>query len=158
MAIIDAARIMRLLTAYEPFLAFDPAERIFPASAEEFLDHQGRESWAASPSHQRGTAVLLAPSSAMTFAAADVAAGSDDPSGGPIKLDATVPNGIGQLFAYDPTKQELFLDCGGWDDAAGNVDPGAVPYTKGSADYLARLFAGFAEALHPSILGTPAKP
>src|SRR5258707_12656919 len=144
MAIIDAARIMRLLTAYEPFLAFDPAERIFPASAEEFLDHQGRESWAASPSHQRGTAVLLAPSSAMTFAAADVAAGSDDPAGGPIKVDAAVPHGIGQLFAYDPTKQELFLDFGGWGDAGGHVDARAAPFTPGSRALSPRPLCGLA--------------
>ena len=54
-------QIMLLAQTYLPYLLFDPMERIFPAVAEEWIDHQSPEKWSASPTHQRGTAALITP-------------------------------------------------------------------------------------------------
>src|SRR5215471_4078247 len=102
--------IAALAGLYQPYLLFDPMERLFPVVAEEWLDHQASERWDHQGTHQRGTAVMLVQSAATSFSPADVRAGSDAPGGGPLQLTTTPPNGIGQPFAFDPASQDLFLD------------------------------------------------
>src|SRR6516225_2671042 len=149
-------KITALLEWFQPFFFFDPTEQIFPAVAEEVLAHQGTESWTNPTTHQRGTAVLLPPSASTTYTSANVQAGVDDPSGAPLTFDATAPNGIGQAFPYNSDSQDMFLDCAGWDDTAGEVAPGSPSYTTGSIQYLQQLFSSLGHAMNNSIpLATP---
>jgi hypothetical protein len=150
--------ITALLQQFQPVLFFDPTEQFFPAVAEEVLAHQSTESWAKVETHQRGTAVLVTPLTATSYAASNVEAGVDDPSGAPLTFDATVPNGIGQPFAFT-SQQDLFLDCAGWDDTASEVQPGEPAYTTGSIEYLQPLFSGLGNAMNSALpVSTPQPP
>ncbi len=151
MANMENATIVELAAAYLPILFFDPLERFFPVAAEEWLTHEAAERWDGMTTHQRGTAVLLAASTATSFAAANVQAGSDKPAGAPLSLDAVPPNGIGQAFALSPSTQDLFLDCAGWDDTTAEVMTGSPGYATGSIDYLDNLFRGLAHAMNGAI-------
>jgi hypothetical protein len=143
--------IVQLLSLFEPYLFFDPMERLFPVVAEEWLDHQATEKWTASVTHQRGTAALIVQNAATSFGSTDVKAGSDAPSGSALQLASTPPNGIGQPFTFDPSTQDLFLDCAGWDDTLSEVSAGDPAFTSGSIDYLDKLFRGLANVMNPSI-------
>jgi hypothetical protein len=145
-----------LLEQFVPFMFFDPTEQFFPAVAEELLAHQATESWNKMPTHQRGTAVLETQLTATSYAAGNVQAGVDDPTGAPLTFDATVPNGIGQPFAFNSNQQDLFLDCAGWNDTGSEVLPGAPSYTRGSIEYLQQLFSGLGNAMNSAIpVATP---
>jgi hypothetical protein len=144
-------KIVELAQGYLPIYFFDPLERLFPCATEEWLTHQAAERWDAITTHQRGTAVLAAQKAASAFAAADVLAGNDPPQGGPITLDGTPPNGIGQPFGVAPATQDLFIDCAGWDDTSTEVAPGESDYATGSIDYLDKLFRGLSHAMNGAI-------
>ncbi len=151
MANMVDSKIVELAEGYLPILFFDPLERLFPSAAEEWLTQQTGERWDAMPTHQRGSAVLSVLRTATAFTAADVVAGNDPPGGGPLTLDATAPNGIGQPFPAPSARTDLFIDCAGWDDSTSEVMTGDPAYTTGSIDYLDKLFRGLAHALNGSI-------
>jgi hypothetical protein len=151
MANLTNPKIADLLQSFAPFLFFDPTEQFFPAVAEEMLNHQGTESWSKLATHQRGSAVLLAPLTDSSYTAADVQAGVDNPNGAPLSFDASVPNGIGQPFAFDINSQDLFLDCAGWDDSASEVQPGGTAYATGSLEYLQQLFSALGHSMNSAI-------
>jgi hypothetical protein len=151
MANLTNPNITQLLQLFQPGLFFDPTEQFFPAVAEEVLAHQATESWTAIETHQRGTAVLLAPLTASSYDAAEVQAGVDDPNGAPLTFNAVAPTGIGQPFTYSVNQQDLFLDCAGWDDTATEVLPGGTAYTTGSVEYLQPLFSELGNAMNSSI-------
>jgi hypothetical protein len=151
MANLTDPNIIELLQFFQPCLFFDPTEQFFPAVAEEVLNHEATESWTTPPTHQRGTAVLLTPLPATSYAAGNVQAGVDDPDGTPLTFNATVPTGIGQTFAYNSESQDLFLDCAGWDDTTSEVQPGGTTYSTGSIDYLQPLFSALANAMNNTI-------
>ena len=142
--------ITALAKNFQPYLLFDPMERFFPAVAEEWLDHQASERWDKTPTHERGTAVLLAQLTDTSFSAANVVAGNDPPAGGPLQLSSAAPDGIGQAFHFNPTSQDLFLDCAGWDDTISEVSPEDPTFTSGDIDYLDLLFRGLANAMNSS--------
>ncbi len=159
MANLTDPNIATLLQLFQPSFFFDPTEQFFPSVAEEVVVQQSTESWDAINTHQRGTAVLLTPLTATSYDAADVQAGSDDPNGAPLTLDAKAPAGIGQHFPLDSNTQDLFLDCAGWDDTATEVQPGGTAYTTGSVEYLQLLFSGLGNAMNSSIpISTPNPP
>lgn len=151
MANLTDAKIQFLLGWFQPFFFFDPTEQFFPAVAEEFLNHQAMENWATFDTHQRGSAVLLAPLQATSYNAAEVRAGWDDPNGSPLTFTGLGGSGIGQTFKYDPKENDLFVDCAGWDDTAGEVDMGAPAYTTGSIEYLQPLFSALGHAMNTAI-------
>src|ERR1700753_1762317 len=132
MANLTYQKITQLLEQYQPVFFFDPTEQFFPSVAEEVLAHEATESWDNVPTHQRGTAVLLAPLASGASDASEVKAGVDDPHGAPLSFDSTPPEGIGQPFGYNSAKSDLFLDCAGWDDTASVAGPGAAAYATGS--------------------------
>jgi hypothetical protein len=143
--------ITMLLQRFQPFFFFDPTEQFFPAVAEEVLAHESTENWSTLDTHQRGTAVLLAPLTATSYDATEVEAGVDDPNGAPLTFNATAPTGIGQPFGYSSTQNDLFVDCAGWDDAGVLAPPGGPAYTTGSVEYLQSLFSALANAMNSSI-------
>jgi hypothetical protein len=143
--------IIPLLQQLQPTFFFDPTEQLFPCVAEEFAVQQSPESWETIDTHQRGSAVLITPSTADTYDSGDVVAGSDAPSGGAITLNATAPNGIGQGFPYNSNSHDMFLDCAGWDDTASEVLPGGTAYSTGSIEYLQALFSGLSNAMNNAI-------
>jgi hypothetical protein len=142
------SNITVLLEWFQPWFFFDPTEQFFPAVAEEILAHEATESWNNLQTHQRGTAVLLAPLAATSYAAGEVQAGVDDPNGAPLTFNATAPEGIGQPFAYNSAHNDLFVDCAGWDDTAGAAPAGGPGYTTGSVEYLQPLFSALANAMN----------
>jgi hypothetical protein len=151
--------IVQLLQLFQPTFFFDPTEQLFPCVAEEFLVQQSPESWTAIETHQRGTAVLTTPLTADSYDSSNVVAGSDAPSGGALTLNATAPNGIGQTFPYNADTQDMFLDCGGWDDTAAEVEPGGTAYSTGSVEYLQALFSALGNAMNSAIpVSTPNPP
>jgi hypothetical protein len=158
MANLTNPNITSLLELFEPFLFFDPTEQFFPSAAEEVLGHEGKESWNALTTHQRGTAVLLAPLTATKYNAAEVRAGVDDPAGTPITLNATPPTGIGQPFPYVISENDLFLDCAGWDDTSGVAPPSGPAYADGSVVYLQQLFSALGNAMNSAIPVTSPSP
>jgi hypothetical protein len=151
MANLTNSNISLLLERFQPIFFFDPTEQFFPAVAEEVLAHESTESWNDLETHQRGSAVLLAPLTATSYDAADVQAGIDDPNGAPLSFNANPPTGIGQSFAYQYTQNDLFLDCAGWDDTASEAAPGAAAYTTGSIEYLQPLFSALGHAMNGAI-------
>jgi hypothetical protein len=152
-------KIAELAKAYAPYLLFDPTERFFPVAAEEWLNHRAAERWDVGPTHERGTAIIRVLRSATAYSQADVVAGSDTPSGGAIQLSNTPPDGIGQAFAFDPSVEDLFLDCAGWEDTTTEVAPGDPSFTSGSPTYLDKLFRNLGNAMNSAIpLDTPAPP
>jgi hypothetical protein len=151
MANLTNDRIAALANLYQPYLLFDPMERFFPVAAEEWLDHQATERWDRPPTHERGSAVLTVQKTAAAFSTADVSAGKDAPGGGPLKLSAAPPDGIGQPFPFDPKNQDLFLDCAGWDDTTSEVASGQPAFTTGSIGYLDKLFRDLANTMNSSI-------
>ncbi|MGB6305015.1 MAG: hypothetical protein WBF45_14825 [Acidobacteriaceae bacterium] len=151
MANLNDPIITQLLEQFQPCLFFDPTEQFFPAVAEEVLNHQSTENWTGSEAHQRGTAVLRAELTATSYAAANVVAGVDDPNGAPLAFNATAPTGIGQTFAYSVNRQDMFLDCAGWDDTTSEVQPGGTAYSTGSVEYLQLLFSGLGNAMNNTI-------
>ena len=160
MAKLTDSNITILLEWFQPWFFFDPTEQFFPAVAEEILGHEATESWNNLQTHQRGTAVLLAPLAASSYAAGEVQAGVDDPNGAPLTFNAAAPEGIGQPFAYNSTHNDLFVDCAGWDDTTGAAPPGGPGYTIGSVEYLQPLFSALANAMNGSIpvLAPPGPP
>ncbi|WP_300611286.1 hypothetical protein [Trebonia sp.] len=150
--------ITQLLEQYQPQFFFDPTELFFPSVAEEVLGHEATESWDNVPTHQRGTAVLLAPLSSTAYSASEVQAGVDDPHGAPLTFDSTPPEGIGQHFAYNSASNDLFLDCAGWDDTASFAGAGGVSYSSGSVEYLQSLFSALGHAMNGTIPITSPSP
>lgn len=150
--------ITQLLEQFQPLIFFDPDEQFFPSVAEEVLGHEATESWNKVPTHQRGTAVLLAPLTSSAYDASEVQAGVDDPNGAPLTFDSTPPEGIGQHFGYNSASNDLFLDCAGWDDTASFAGPGEASYTAGSVEYLQPLFSALGHAMNGTIPVTSPSP
>jgi len=157
MANLTDPTIAQLLEQYQPQFFFDPTEQFFPSVAEEILGHEATESWNNVPTHQRGTAVLLAPLSSTAYDASEVQAGVDDPHGAPLTFESTPPEGIGQHFAYNSARNDLFLDCAGWDDTASFAGAGAS-YSTGSVEYLQSLFSALGNAMNGTIPITSPSP
>jgi hypothetical protein len=157
MANLTDPTITQLLKQYQPLFSFDPTEQFFPSVAEEILGHEATQSWNNVPTHQRGTAVLLAPLSSDAYDASEVKAGVDDPNGAPLTFDSTPPEGIGQHFAYNSARNDLFLDCAGWDDTASFAGAGAA-YSTGSIEYLQPLFSALGHAMNGTIPITSPSP
>ena len=106
--------IAALAELYQPYLLFDPMEALFPGCGRRVAESSVTERWDHAGRTSAGTAVLLVQSAAATgFSSADVLAGSDAPAGGPLQPTAAPPNGIGRPFPFDPSSQDLFLDCAG---------------------------------------------
>ena len=159
MANLTDPAITQLLEQYQPLFFFDPAEQFFPSPAEEVLAHEATESWNNVPSHQRGTAVLLAPLPSTSYDASEVQAGTDEPGGAPLTFDSAPPEGIGQPFAYNSASNDLFLDCAGWDNTASFADADTAAYTTGSIEYLQALFSALGHAMNSAIpVTTPSPP
>lgn len=158
MANLTHQKIIQLLEQYEPVFFFDPTEQFFPSVAEEVLAHEATESWDNVPTHQRGTAVLLAALASAAYDASDVKAGVDDPHGAPLTFNGTPPEGIGQPFGYNSAKNDLFLDCAGWYDTASFAGADAAAYTTGSIDYLQNLFSALGHAMNDTIPDTTPSP
>jgi hypothetical protein len=158
MANLTHQKITQLLEQYQPVFFFDPTEQFFPSVAEEILAHKATESWDNVPTHQRGTAVLLAPLTSAAYDANDVKAGVDDPHGAPITFNSTPPEGIGQPFGYNSARNDLFLDCAGWYDTASFAGADAAAYTTGSIDYLQSLFSALGHAMNDTIPDTTPSP
>jgi hypothetical protein len=150
--------ITQLLEQFQPMFFFDPTEQFFPSVAEEILGHEATESWNNVPTHQRGTAVLLAPLSATAYDATEVAAGVDDPNGAPLTFNNTPGEGIGQGFGYNSAKNDLFLDCAGWDDTASFANAAGASYATGSVEYLQPLFSALGNAMNGTIPVTSPAP
>jgi hypothetical protein len=158
MANLTDPTITQLLEQYQPLFFFDPTEQFFPSVAEEVLGHEATESWDNVPTHQRGTAVLLAPLASVAYDASEVKAGVDDPHGGPLTFDSTPPEGIGQHFGYNSARNDLFLDCAGWDDTASFAGAGAAAYRTGVIEYLQPLFSALGHAMNDTIPNTSPSP
>lgn len=158
MANLTNLTITQLLEQYQPVFFFDPTEQFFPSVAEEVLAHEATESWDNVPTHQRGTAVLLAPLAAVAYDASDVKAGVDDPHGAPLTFNSTPPEGIGQQFGYNSARNDLFLDCAGWDDTASVAGAGAAAYGTGAIEYLQNLFSALGHAMNDTIPDTTPSP
>ena len=151
MPFLTDATIAELLAQYQPVLNFDPTEQFFPSAAEEVLAHQATERWDNPATHQRGTAVLRVPLNGTDYTSSEVVAGVDDPNGAPLTFDATPPTGIGQAFHFTPARQDLFLDCAGWDDTAMVAPSGTAGYSEGSVEYLQSLFSELGHAMNNTI-------
>jgi hypothetical protein len=158
MANLTNLTITQLLEQYQPVFFFDPTEQFFPSVAEEVLAHEATESWDNVPTHQRGTAVLLAPLAAVAYDTSDVKAGFDDPHGAPLTFNSTPPEGIGQQFGYNSARSDLFLDCAGWDDTASVAGAGAAAYSTGAIEYLQSLFSALGYAMNDTIPDTTPSP
>ncbi len=132
--------IATLAAQFEPLLRFDSSERFFSALAEAWLLHCANDDW--SSSNKRGTAILRAEGT-YSFDSGDVVGGCANQTGNRIRLERSPdPHAVGNpaYTTYDP--EDLFLDFGGWDDPATNE--------MGSLDYLADVFSGLGNALHPN--------
>jgi hypothetical protein len=151
MANLTDQAITRLLEQYQPLFFFDPTEQFFPSVAEEVLAHEATESWENVPTHQRGTAVLLAPLSATAYDASEVRAGVDDPNGAPLTFGSAPPEGIGQQFGYNSARDDLFLNCAGWDNTASFAGVDGSAYSTGSIEYLQPLFSALGHAMNGTI-------
>jgi hypothetical protein len=147
---LDNLTAVALAEVLAPYLLFDPSERFFPIVAEEALNHRSPEPWSSAQTHERGTGVLVADKTALTFGDADVEAGSHAPAGAHLTLTTTPPNGIGEPFPSNPN-QDLFLNVAGWADAAASADPTASRFSVASLDYLDLLFRELGSQFNPAL-------